>query len=175
MYIIENETLGLRPYTHFDDKDMYACWQDIDTQKGYNGVFNQSFDEFVKFDISRFKFWVTVIHKRTGESIGTLRLGLDETCPDLAIWIYPKFRGHGYGTASFGLALHYLFEHFDYQELSAGCYWDNANSLQMLSRLGFVRYPEGDETEINCFTGAETKQYEFRISRDVFMQTHPTV
>ena len=46
MFVIENEHLGLRQYTHADDHDMYLCWQDIDTQKGYNGIFDQSFDSF---------------------------------------------------------------------------------------------------------------------------------
>ena len=46
MFLIENETPGLRSYTHEDDYDWYRCWQDRDTQKGYNGVFEQSFEEF---------------------------------------------------------------------------------------------------------------------------------
>ena len=48
MYIIETETIGLRKYTHGDDYDWYLCWQDIDTQKGYNGIFDETFDEFCK-------------------------------------------------------------------------------------------------------------------------------
>nr|WP_296457338.1 hypothetical protein [uncultured Acetatifactor sp.] len=92
MFLIENQTIGLEPYTHQDDYDMYLCWKDVDTQKGYNGIFDQTLDEFRKTDISRFKFWVTAIDKNTGERVGTLRLGLDETCPDLAIWIYPNHR-----------------------------------------------------------------------------------
>ena len=85
MFVIENETLGLRQYIHADDYDWYMCWQDIDTQKGYNGMFNESFDEFCTFDINRFKFWVTVVNKSTNENVGTLRLGLDEKYPDLSI------------------------------------------------------------------------------------------
>lgn len=163
MFIIENETLGLRRYTHEDDYDMYLCWQDADTQKGYNGVFRMTFEEFRTFNIDRFPFWVTVIDKKTNESVGTLRLGLDETCPDLAIWIYSMHRNKGYGTASFKLALEYIFEHFDYCEISAGCYCDNVYSLRMLESIGFLRYPEGDEDEIHCFTGKPTTQLEFRL------------
>ena len=100
-FLIEDSRIGLAAYTHKDDKDMYACWQDIETQKGYNGVFNQTFDEFIQYDIERFKFWVTVTDKQTSEKVGVLRLGLDELCPDLAIWIYPPYRNMGYGTQSF--------------------------------------------------------------------------
>lgn len=168
MFIIENETIGLKQYTHEDDYDMYECWQDIDTQKGYNGVFSETFEEFSIFDINRFKFWVTVIDKKTNESIGTLRLGLDEVCPDLAIWIYPKYRNKRYGTAAFQLALTYIFNTYDYKEISAGCYQDNSYSLKMLKKLGFVRYPDGDEVEINCFTGEPTTQLEFRLKKGDF-------
>ena len=169
MYFIETETLGLKAYSHDDDHDMYVCWQDIDTQKGYNGVFSKTFDEFRVFDIERFRFWVTAVNKNTGESVGTLRLGLDEKCPDLAIWIYPKHRNKGYGAAAFKLALAYIFENFDYEEISAGCYCDNVYSLKMLNKIGFMRYPKGDETEINCFTGNETTQLEFRIRKSDFI------
>lgn len=169
MFIIENDTIGLRQYTHEDDYKWYLCWKNIDTQKGYNGMFNVSFDDFCKsFDINRFRFWVTVIDKCTNESVGTLRLGLDEECPDLAIWIYPEYRNRGYGSASFKLALAYLFDNYDYQELSAGCYQDNIYSLKVLKKNGFKHHPEYDEKEIDCFTGNEIIQQEFRIKKNDF-------
>lgn len=159
--------IGLAQYTHADDMDMFACWQDIDTQKGYNGIFNQSFDEFKEFQIERFQFWVTVTDKKINQKVGVLRLGLDEVCPDLAIWIYPQYRNRGYGTQSFALALKYIFRHYSYAEISAGCYEDNVNSLRMLKRIGFVRYPNGDIVESNCFTGEKTTQLEFRITNEI--------
>lgn len=164
MFLIENHTLGLVPYTHDDDYDMYMCWKDVDTQKGYNGVFGQSFEEYQATDISRFPFWVTVVDKNTRKRVGTLRLGLDEVCPDLAIWIYPDYRNRGYGTKAFRLALDYIFDRYPYREISAGCYCDNVYSLRMLNKIGFVRYPNGDGHEINCFTGKEITQLEFRIT-----------
>ena len=166
MFIMENEILGLRQYSHTDDFDWYMCWQDIDTQKGYNVIIDQSFDEFCNFDINRFKFWVTVVDKCTNENIGTLRLGPDENHPDLAIWIYPKHRNKGYGYASFKLALEYIFANHEYEEISAGCYCDNIYSKKILEKIGFVRFPEGDENEDNCFTGEMTTQMEYRIKRD---------
>ena len=167
-FLIENETIGLRQYTHADDRDMYACWQDTDTQKGYNGIFRESFETFAAFDISRFRFWVTATEKRTGKGIGTLRLGLDPVCPDLAIWVYPAYRHQGYGTASFRLALTYLFRTYAYPELSAGCYEDNLYSRKMLEKLGFRHYPAGDAVEVSCFDGKPIRQYEFRLRKDDF-------
>ena len=158
-FLIENDTIGLAQYTHADDMDLFSCWQNIDTQKGYNGIFNQSFDEFQKFSIEQFKFWVTVTDKKTNHKVGVLRLGPDDVCPDLAIWIYPQYRNKGYGTKSFTLALTYIFSHYPYQEISAGCYADNTNSLKMLERIGFLHYPDGDTAETNCFTGEKQSSW----------------
>ncbi|NLD87813.1 MAG: GNAT family N-acetyltransferase [Clostridiales bacterium] len=167
MFIIENDLIGLSPYTHADDADMFACWQNIDTQKGYNGIFNQTFNEFKEFNIEQFTFWVTVTDKKTSKKVGVLRLGLDEICPDLAIWIYPRYRNRGYGTQSFALALKYIFEHFPYSEISAGCFEDNISSIKMLTKIGFVRYPDGDVAEKSCFTGETIRQLEFRITSEL--------
>ena len=164
MFITDNDLIGLAQYTHADDIDMFACWQDIDTQKGYNGIFSQTFDEFKAFTIEQFKFWVTITDKKINKKVGVLRLGLDEVCPDLAIWIYPQYRNRGYGTQAFTLALNYIFSHYPYHEISAGCYEDNINSLKMLRKIGFVHYPNGDCIEKNCFTGEKIIQLEFRIT-----------
>lgn len=166
MILFEDDDIALTQYTHDDDIDMYECWNDIDTQHGYNVVFTDSFDEFIKFDIEKFRFWVTVIDKRRNEKVGTLRLGLDKICPDLAIWIYPQYRNIGYGTRSFRLALKFIFQNYRYKEISAGCYSDNTYSMKMLIKVGFDRYPDGDAVETNCFTGESIVQKEFRISRD---------
>lgn len=52
---IENNEISLVKYTHDDDKEMYKCWLDIRTQKGYNFAFDLSFEEFHETDISQFK------------------------------------------------------------------------------------------------------------------------
>ena len=170
MYLIENETLALRCYSHDDDYDMYLCWKDIETQKGYNGIFAETLDAYcAAIDIEKFKFWVTVIDKSKNVCIGTLRLGLDEKCPDLAIWIYPQYRNKGYGTASYKLALRYLFDHFNYKEISAGCYQGNVCSIRMLEKVGFTRYQTCDSVETNCFTGNKIVQQEYRLLKEFFV------
>lgn len=35
MFLIEDSLTGLTPYTHNDDGDMFTCWFDMDTQRGY--------------------------------------------------------------------------------------------------------------------------------------------
>ena len=95
---------------------------------------------------------------------GIMRLGLDEVCPDLAIWLYKPYRGKGFGTEAFRLALRYLFKTYGYEELSAGCYEDNEASQNMLSKVGFWRRPDRDEKEESCFTGELITQQEYRIN-----------
>lgn len=163
MTFIEDDTILLRKYSHSDDLDLYACWQDIETQKGYNYIFKESFEEFQKFDIDQFPFWATITEKGKNISIGTVRLGPDGECPDLAIWIYKGHRSCGYGTRAFSLALQYCFAAFNLKFISAGCYQDNVKSIKMLQHIGFVRYPEFDTCETSVFTGECIKQLEYRI------------
>ena len=169
MFLAENDLVGLAQYTHSDDRDFFECWRDLQTQKGYNGFFRESFHEFSKHEIDRFKFWVTAVDKGSNAKVGVLRLGLDDVCPDLAIWIYPDYRHRGYGKSAFRLALEYVFSHFNYDEISAGCYDDNIYSRKILEDIGFVRYPKGDGREINCFTGEQIIQREYRVGRACFL------
>lgn len=166
MYLIEDDSMGLVPYTHADDRDMYECWQDEATQRGYNGAYYDTFEQYAATDIARFRFWVTAVDKSSGARVGTLRLGLAEDCPDLAIWIYPRWRHMGYGRAAFALALKYLFECAGLECVSAGCYQDNEYSRRILLALGFERFPDGDEVEPHYLTGAPTVQQEYRLRRE---------
>lgn len=164
--IAENQRIALLPYTHEDDGDMIACWRDTGTQRGFNTILDEDCKQFFAFDIAQFPFWVTVLDKKTGCKVGSLRLGLDEKCPDLAIWIYPKYRSMGYGKESFRLSLAYLFDQRGYAELAAGCYVDNEKSMRILKGLGFTRVPEDDEESPNCFTGEPTTMLGFKITAD---------
>lgn len=48
--LIDNNEISLMQYTH-DDRDFYNCWLDIDTQKGYNGRFEDTFEQFCMHNI----------------------------------------------------------------------------------------------------------------------------
>lgn len=165
MFLIENSHIGLIPYTHNDDEDLLVCWFDMNTQRGYNCKYEQALEGFRRFEIERFPFWVTVADKKLERRVGSLRLGLDEICPDLAIWIYPQYRHRGYGMVSFALALKYIFEHYPYPEIAAGCFEDNLYSMRIIKKLGFIHYPDGDIVEPDCFTGEDRTMREFRIAR----------
>ncbi len=167
-YIAENERIGFVPYTHDDDEDMLVCWQDDKTQKGYNYVFQGTLEDLKKIDISGFPFWIVVIDKGSGAKIGTLRLSRGDK-QDLAIWIYPGYRGKGYGKASFKLATEYIFRELNLQKIYAGCYEDNHASLRMLEQAGYIRNPAGDQQEVNCFTGEPITQMQLIKEMDSMM------
>ena len=170
-YIAENNQIGFVQYTHNDDTDMIACWQDRDTQKGYNYAFDGSLDDLSSIDITAFPFWVVAVDKSSGAKVGVLRLSSGEE-QDLAIWIYPQHRGKGYGTEAFSLAVDYIFRNMNLRNIYAGCYCDNKASLRMLENVGFSRYPAGDQQEENCFTGEPTTQLSF--VRTIFDGIHAT-
>ncbi len=165
MFLIENSYIGLTPYTHNDDEDMLSCWFDMETQKGYNCTYEQAMEGVRHFEVERFPFWAVVVDKKLDKRVGTLRLGLDEPCPDLALWIYPQYRNKGYGTASFALALRYIFSNYPYSEIAAGCFEDNLYSMRIIKTLGFIHYPDGDFVEKDCFTKQDRTMQEFRIRK----------
>lgn len=159
-YVAETNRIAFVQYTHEDDCDMLVCWQDHDTQKGYNYAFDGSLDDLSNIDIAAFPFWVVVVDKSCGAKIGVLRLSSEEE-PDLAIWIYPQHRGKGYGTEAFSLAVDYIFRNMNLRKIYAGCYCDNRASLRVLEKVGFVRNPAGDQKEANCFTKESIIQLSF--------------
>ncbi len=165
-YIAESNRIAFVQYTHEDDCDMFACWQDRDTQKGYNYAFDGSLDNLSSIEITAFPFWVAVVDKASGAKIGVLRLSSGEE-QDLAIWIYPSYRGLGYGTEAFSLAVDYIFRNMNLRKIYAGCYCDNKASLRMLEKVGFIRYPVGDQQEENCFTGKPTIQLSFEKEKAI--------
>ena len=59
--LIENEDIRLVNYTPMDDRDLYDCWQNLDTQKGYNYIFSETFDEFIDYDRELFPFYEPIM------------------------------------------------------------------------------------------------------------------
>lgn len=161
-YISESKRIGFVPYTHDDDIDMLICWQDRDTQKGYNHAFCGSLNDLRLIEIGAFPFWVVVVDKSSGEKVGVLRLSCGEA-KDLAIWIYPNHRGKGYGTEAFSLAVEYISTRLNLQMIYASCYCNNIASMRMLEKVGFIRYPDGDQQEKDCFTGEPITQLSYKM------------
>ena len=136
-----------------DVPDWVAYWQDEVTWRGFNFIPPKDCDWLKEQNIGRFPFWVTAVNRETGEKLGSMRLSPD-AAPDLAIWVYPQYRGKGWGERMYRLALEYLFSH-GYDTIYAGCFPFNKPSLRILEKMGFIRWPEGDTKEASVFDGSE--------------------
>ena len=143
-----------------DDLDLYNCWQDKDTQSGYNHKPAESFEEFSKGAIKS-RFIATIVRLSDLVSIGSIFVSPENTPPDLAIMIYKPYRGKGYGTRAFSLGVKYCFEVLLLDYIYAGCYPNNISSLKMLHKCGFRPHPEGNQEEKHYLTGEDITQLDY--------------
>jgi RimJ/RimL family protein N-acetyltransferase len=143
-----------------DDLDCYNCWNDEETQSGYNHKFIDAFEEFANWAIKP-RFNATIIRLSDHVSIGTIFVSSEDTPPDLALMIYKPYRGKGYGTRAFSLGVKYCFEMLSLETIYAGCYPHNTSSLKMLEKCGFQPYPEDNQEEKHYLTGEDITQLGF--------------
>ncbi len=144
---IADEVICLSEYIPaLDDLDYYHCWQDNDTQSGYNHKSTQSFAEFAG-GAKKSRFIATIIKRSDNVSIGSIFVSPENTLPDLAIMLYPPYRGCGYGTRAFALGVSYCFDVLQLEHIYAGCYPHNIASHKMLIKCGFQPHPEGNCNE----------------------------
>jgi len=156
-----NEQFSLGEYiTELDSAKHYECWLDEETQDGYNYKVDFTYEEFVTAP-ERLRMEAVVIRKSDSAIIGVVTLSPEDFLPDLAIMLYPKYRGLGYSTPVYQMALDYCFEAFDLKEIYAGCYEDNPKSLKMILNCGFEPHPETDSHEIHYITGLPRAQKDF--------------
>lgn len=166
---IEDEVIQLIPYTHDDDLNMYKCCQDKHTILGFNYKTTESFEEFQKkIDIDIYRFWATVVHKKTDKKIGSVRLSPFESNPDLSIWIFKRYRRQGYGKRAYHLALKYCFFELGLTEILANCYEEHEPGKHLLESLHFIRIPAHDLNERSVITGELTRQLGYQITHSVF-------
>jgi len=170
---ISNEILSLVEYNESDDHSLYDDWLDPDTQKGYNGVYVTTFEDFQSREI-RQRFFAMIQLDSTGEIIGAVGISPPETIPDLAIWVFKPYRRKGYGTLAFALATKYAIEELKITELHAGAYPDNTGSLKMLKRCGYVPFPTGNVPEKHFITGDDIVQMDFIYNPITMRLTVPT-
>ena len=158
---MEDDVVALAEYIgELDAADGYRCWQDVDTQKGYNFRRTGSLEEYIKEGIHS-RFIATIVRKSDGLCVGSIFLSPEGTLPDLAIMIYRPHRRNGYATRAFSLGTKYCFEVLGLACVYAGCYQGNQASLRMLERCGFVPHPEGNQNEKHFITGAPIVQLDF--------------
>ena len=123
---LSDEVLCLCEYLPAQDgREIYDCWRDKDTQKGYNFVFDKTFESFPVERPVKSRFIAAIIRKEDDRAVGCLFVSPENTPPDLAIMIYKPFRGMGYGTRAFSLGAKYCFETMGLDKIYAGCYPDN--------------------------------------------------
>lgn len=147
-----------------DGEAYFACWQDPDTQKGYNYRMTDSQEEFRARPI-RSRFLAVILRSADGEPLGIVTLSSEGSPPDLAIMLCRPYRGREYGTEAFSLASTYCLTAFGLDCLYAGCYETNKVSLRMLKACGFVPHPEGNVHETHYLTGEPITQFDFVLHR----------
>jgi RimJ/RimL family protein N-acetyltransferase len=108
-----NDILSLVEYRKPDDHALYENWCDPEVQRGYNGIYFDSFEEYEKRDSLRSRFFAMIRLNDTGEIIGSVGISPPETIPDLSIWIFKSYRKQGYGTSAFMLATKYAVEEME--------------------------------------------------------------
>lgn len=162
---ISNDELSLAEYRPEDDDcECYECWQDSDTQNGYNYKIPDSYEEFCNRP-QKSRFLAVIIQNKINKPIGIVSLSPEGEPPDLAIMIYKPYRGKGYGKNALYLAARFIMDEFDFDCLYAGCYETNTVSLKMLKDCGFTRHPDGDTREKHYLTGEPIVQYDFVLNR----------
>ena len=150
-------------YNESDDGSLYDDWLDPDTQRGYNGDYVTTFEDFQAREI-RQRFFAMIRLDSTGEIIGAVGISPPETTPDLAIWIFKPFRRKGFGTSAFTLTTKYAVGKLKINDLHAGAYPNNTGSLKMLERCGYVPFPAGNVPEKHYITGEPIIQMDFIYS-----------
>ena len=156
-----NNILSLVEHQKIDDRALYENWQDPETQRGYNGVYFDSFEDFEIRDSLRSRFFAMIRLNATHEIIGAVSVSPPETVPDLAIWVFKPYRRQGYGSSAFALATKYVIDELKIAELHAVVYPDNIGSQRMLKKCGFVPHPEGNIPEKHYITVEDIVQINY--------------
>ena len=167
---VSDEILSLSEYIELEDNiDCYNCWQDEETQSGYNHKLTRSYNEWAENTSIKSRFIATIKRLSDNSSIGAIFLSPEDTPPDLAIMVYKPYRGKGYGTRAFLLGAKYCFEVLSLDYIYAGCYPHNLSSMKMLQKCGFQPHPEGNQYEKHFLTGEDIVQLDFvkhKLSKD---------
>ena len=170
---IQDSSLALLRYTHDDGLQMYKCWKNKDTQRGFNYLFEESYEQFIQTDLSVYRFFAVIYDKKRKKKVGCIRLCQFVSNPDLSIWIYKKHRKQGYGKHAYYLGMKYCFESLNLPEVVAGCYETNLISQKLLTSLGMCRDKRNDLFERNVFTGVRMKQLAYKITHKDFQNIPP--
>ena len=170
-YFIKGARIGLAKRIEDDHRLNYENWLDLDMQKNFNHVCRwQSLEEYLAFFCSpsrpKQRFVATIICLVDEHPIGNISLAPESLEPDLSICLYSDFRGKGFGTKAFDLAVKYVFENYNLDFIVAGAYEHNIASIKMLKKLGFRHDDSKDSIENNEFGDGRVRQLAFRLDKD---------
>ena len=143
-----------------DDPLTYENWLDPVTQEAYNFQMKKTYEEYHEGE-SKHRWNAVILRNDDRKIIGSVTLSPEGSAPDLAINLFRTFRGLGYGTEAFSMALKYCFNNFGFTEVYAGCYEHNAASRKMLEKCGLRPNPEGNCEERHFLTGEPVVQFDF--------------
>jgi len=156
-----NEILSIAQYLPSDTKMDYECWQETETQKGYNYIIKDNFDEFSGRKRNHRLYAAVTLNDETQTLIGFIMLSPPDGLPDLCIRILKAYHGFGYGSSAFALVTDYCVNSLGHDKIYAGCYETNNVSKKMLLKCGYVPHPDGDISSIDVFSEEKITQYDY--------------
>lgn len=156
-----NEILSIAEYLPSDRKTDYECWQETETQKGYNYIIKDSFDEFSGRKHNHRLYAVVTLNDEPQTLIGFIMLSPPDGLPDLAVRILKAYHGNGYGSSAFALATDYCVNSLGYDKIYAGCYETNNVSKKMLLKCGYAPHPDGNIISNDVFSGEKIMQCDY--------------
>lgn len=170
IFYIKGRAVGLTEFLMEDYKPFYQTWKDISTQRNFNTThYWESYEDFLTLftnpDRPPQRFNATIVQLKDQVPVGRISLAPVHLEPDLGIWIYKPFRFKGYGTEAVQLSVDFIFGEFDLDYIVAGIYEHNQPSINLFTKVGFLRAPELDEIEDNVFGDGKITQLGFRINK----------
>lgn len=169
-YSVRGDRVGLAESRPEDERLNFENWQDPVVQRAYNSPCPwKDLGEYLAPPQSPerpcARFRATIVRVTDLRPLGVITLAPEDRAPDLAINVYREYRGQGYGTEAFKLALGYVFREFDLEFVVAGAYNHNGSSIGMLGKLGFRRCPDEGCVEESRFGDGQIRQLAFRLER----------
>jgi len=119
--------------------------------------------------LDREKFFLTIVHRETGEFIGTIGYTVAETTPlgkfvDTGYFILPEHHGKGYLTEALRKLICFAFETDNVFRISTGCLAENLASERVMQKCGLIK--EAERKSYTWHDGQMKDRVEYRLLKD---------
>lgn len=170
-YYIKGKKVGLTNLIDDDHRLNWQNWLDVEMQRNFNYVCRwHNLEEYKAFFCSPNRqpqrFVATIVRISDECPIGNISLAPEDHEPDMSITLYCGFRGVGFGSEAFQLAIEYIFKHFNLDFIVAGAYEHNTASIRMLENVGFKHDYAKDSMIKNAFSNDQIRHLAFRLNRN---------